>query len=363
MKFTPFFILLLFLFSLTFNAHAIDLVEENYSKGKQLIKEQSYDEAIRLMESVFSQKQHDKVYLYNLAIAYYKNADYDNASRIFKLLIGKNMFIARSYINLGLFETKKNNLDQARKYFELAGAKDTQGNIAPLANKMINRIDTEKSGLVFFQNCYCYLFMESGYEDKTLGYDDNEIASDSSNKFLSTTLFAQTNVLPQKVKSLGFNALFLQSTNFDNSAYNFYYLSSTVDKSFNLADYRVALALTPTYMNLGGVDYQAAIEAGLRIKRVLGYQRALALQLRSAYIQGIGSEFSSIDGTQQKARFTYRFPIRKSRNKLYYEFETNDRSNKTLASSDYYDYSPQRHKIYFSNQLRLSHKFSLKSQL
>ena len=164
--------LALYTLACSVGAESLNSVDKNYQKAKDLIRQKAFPKAIELLENIYSQKQHNKDYIYNLAISHYRNGNLSRAKQLFEKLVDQESYMALANLNLGLIESKNDNLSSARVYLENAIRHDNNGKVTPLAKTMLNRIDKNNSGFKLVGDCFCYLFLDTSYENKSVSIDE-----------------------------------------------------------------------------------------------------------------------------------------------------------------------------------------------
>ena len=315
--------------------------EALYQQGIQLIREQKFDDAITVLENAHQAGYEQPSLHYNRGVALYRLQRYGEAKAAFSKA-GQGALVL---YNLGLVNYRLNENDQAREYFERVQQLQPGSQLAEMADKALQRLDAKPAKVKTVKAW-------SLIADAMLGFDDNvtlentELAADSNKEdlYLDLYLSGKYRLTGDKRNGLslgaGLSAIHYRTEG--DYDYTQYHLSLTQDNRFS--GWRTRVMGKVARIDLGGEEYLQKGSARLqlsydlsRAQRILGYYDL-------THYDELDSRYAYLSGLRHKVKLESRWRLNKTRLRLGYDYEYNDRDDFS-GGDDFISYSATRHTL------------------
>ena len=355
---------------LTFNPQpGVASPASEFDKGKSYFKQGQYQKAIQAFERARKQGLNSPALHYNRGVTYFKLKQYDKAESAFKKVLRSDKLKSLAEYNLGLVARKQGDKQAARNWFNKS-ARSRNEKIAGLSRLQLAKLSPKKPARRPEKKWF-------GYASASYGHNDNiklaplEVALNASDSYLDLYASA-TGVLSGSYNDGLLLDAFVYILNYtDVDSYDEKQARAGLYKSARLAGWRSRIGAYYERSTFGSTDYQQILGLEARAKRRLDKTNSIALRYRYDNLDSLDSTYDYLNGWRQQFRVELMKYTPQHSGRIYYELELNDRQNlvrTTTSGTNYYNYSPTRHKflgIYRYNLTRnwrigaeLSYRFS-----
>jgi tetratricopeptide (TPR) repeat protein len=315
---------------------------DDFRSGVAAFGEQNYESALRHFIAARDGGMRAATLHYNLGATYFHLGRFDESKAEFDRLTSDSAWRALAHYNLGLIDETQGRHDAAADHFRQAVAVSTNEKLRVLAAE---RLDSALAALAATR--------ERGWQgllSAAAGHDDNVLLSNDRGDSPSNRQdwFADFNAVAGRYVAgslddgwrLDFAGYFRGY--FDLNDYNFGVGSAAATYS-RLFDAWYIEAGPRVEAQLSGDDYLASV-GSIRVQ-ALRPKGAWILRLRSEYARyEPASQYDYIGGSQLRAGFDFTRRLPRTRLRMAFEFELNDRRD-LAAGGEYFSYSPRRHKV------------------
>ncbi|NOX76076.1 MAG: tetratricopeptide repeat protein [Gammaproteobacteria bacterium] len=302
---------------------------------------------------------------YNLAVAYYRTGQYEQARLIYVGLSNDPSLEQLAYFNLGLIANKQKksaaSIRWFRRAYRHAGDSRSSQQIRTLAATALKRLGT--SGTRVRQNRKWSVRLSTA------------LASDSNVTLANDELVGVTR---QSDTYMGFSAnggkwlkgrgdqgvrltLGANLQQYDKLGENdFARLQVGMARYDLLGRWEMRFAGGWDEIYFSGSEYQRVIGVEVRGHRDLPNDRQLRLRYALGRIQATDAVFDYLDGWRQQARVAIRQRRGGNTLRAYYQLEVNDRQDRVGTIEPFSSYSPTRHSLRLTSGWRYSNGWRLR---
>lgn len=332
------------------------LAKDEYQKGNYLVAKQYFEIAL---EHALSQNKPTDTINYNLGSVSYKLKLYSQSKTYFNKLLNHHKLKAVAYYNLALIENKLLRKKSAMDYLHKSKKNSSDKQFTKLIDQQIVKISKSKQKKINnkrLKDWHAYLYVGSGH-DSNINFAPLEVASNESGGFLQGI-----GIFDKRIAGDGYgvkkSALLITSTiflsNYYSTNFNDYDLFDVGLRYLKPVDkWRNVLEVNYKKSTYGHRDYQQISAITLKTKRKLLSGDTLRLRYRYEQFESLDTLFDYLEGNRQKIRAGYQFKWSASSAYLWYEFESNNRTNTANLN-----YSPVRNtlRLRFEKKIDVNNK-------
>lgn len=284
-----------------------------------------YQRALSLFETARTNGSDSAALHYNIGVCQYRVGDYAEAAATFARVRDRfPQFAAVAEYNRGLALSAFDDRDAARAAFQRARSSDDA--LAGLADSALARLDPADAPRSRWV----------GYFDIAAGHDDNVALVDelslpatlsASTSFTELIGYAGGRVGQRGFFSFsGYSVRYADASQFDQTALR-------VDTAFEWSpgDWRFEAGPHFAETLLDGDGFERALGIGLRATHSITERVAFDVRLVYDDLQAPSSRFAFIDGTRQRLRLGLESRGERSRVRIGYEIEANDRASASVS--------------------------------
>jgi tetratricopeptide (TPR) repeat protein len=284
-----------------------------------------YQRALSLFETARTNGSDSAALHYNIGVCQYRVGDYADAAATFARVRDRfPQFAAVAEYNRGLALSAFDDRDAARAAFQRARSSDDA--LAGLADSALARLDPADAPRSRWV----------GYFDIAAGHDDNVALVDelslpatlsASTSFTELIGYAGGRVGQRGFFSFsGYSVRYADASQFDQTALR-------VDTAFEWSpgDWRFEAGPHFAETLLDGDGFERALGIGLRATHSITERVAFDVRLVYDDLQAPSSRFAFIDGTRQRLRLGLESRGERSRVRIGYEIEANDRASASVS--------------------------------
>jgi len=196
-----------------------------------------------------------------------------------------------------------------------------------------------------------------GHDDNvTLADDSNVVASDLKDNFVDILGVASRYLTGDKDNGVHFTGVLYNREYDTDDEFNFLLVSGGLAYHKKLGDWHGRFGAKYDYLEFGGDPYESIWTLSAEGRHKFTKNTELRLRYRYSDITSESSQFDSLEGDRHRARAEYRIKHGGNRYRLSYIFETNDRKDRTTATS-FRSSSPVRHTIRANAKVPLNGKW------
>jgi len=197
--------------------------KSDFETGVEAFEEGNLDLARRKFEQARAEGIAAPSLLYNLGVVYFRLEQYNDAERIFRLLLDSPHAPLAQY-NLGLVSLKKDETDNARQWFRAAASETSPQKVQALAWQRLDEMGDGELWPVAGRRGSAYVSLSGGYSNNIAGTPD-EASSNRSGAFADMLAAGRYNVGGNPERGLRLNGLvysrqYPAESDFDNSFAN-----------------------------------------------------------------------------------------------------------------------------------------------
>jgi hypothetical protein len=284
-----------------------------------------YERALSLFETARVSGNDSAALHYNIGVCQYRVGDYTEAAATFALVRDRfPQFAAVAEYNRGLALSALNDRNAARTAFERARAGDDD--LAGLADSALARL---ASPAVPRSRWVGYFDLAAGHDDNVALVDELSLPAtlSASSSFTELIGYAGGRVGQRARLSVsGYSVRYADVSQFDQTALR-------VDAAFGWSpgDWRFEAGPHFAETLLDGDGFERALGVGLRATRPITERVAFDLRLVYDDLDAPSSRFGFIDGTRQRLRLGLESRGERSRVRVGYEIEANDRASASVS--------------------------------
>jgi len=202
-----------------------------------------------------------------------------------------------------------------------------------------------------------------GHDDNvTLGDDNDVIASDQKDKFLDVLGTAGRYLTGNKDDGIRLTGTLYNREYDTDDAFNFFLVNGGLAYHKKLGDWHGRFGAKYSYLEFGGDPYESIFTLSAEGRHKLTKKAELRLRYRYSNIDAESSQFDSLEGDRHQFRAQYRLKHGGNRYRLSYVFETNDREDRSTATT-FRSSSPVRHAIQANAKIPLNGKWGAEFDL
>lgn len=278
---------------------------------------------------------------YNLGVTYYRLKRYPEAEREFRELTREAAWAPVAYYNLGLTAQRLGRLEQAVAYFERAYETSEDAGLRVLAGAALARL-----GRAPPRRTSVLASLAGGYDSNVALAPDSEVVglADNSDVFLEASGVIAHRLTGTPAGGFYFHGGLVVREYLD--ANEFDQLGMRVGLSHDAVAGRwwteLGGYLDAIYVD--GKRFEQAATVDLQARYRLEGGRDLRGRYRFSRIDG-GGGFGYLDGWQQRLTVEAGIPWARTRMRVGYELELNDRED-LVRNGEFYSYSPTRHTLF-----------------
>ncbi len=319
-----------------------------FERGLAAFEAGRYAEAVDAFRTAQRQGERSAALRYNLGVSYYRLQRYGEAQASFKSLLNHATMAAAAAYNLGLIENARGNERGAVPWFRRALRLADDANMRRLSRKALVSLGATPPSTSRGGESVSELGLAYGSDSNIV--DPTSTATDSSDSYLE--LFASYAHISRSGAS--FNALYLSQDYAEVNNYDLSFIALRGSWPLRQRGWQLSLGPLLTQSQLGGLDYEQHLGAELSSQHPLSGGAQLRTRLRLSQISS--GDRPALEGDQQRLRLEYRFGGTDQR--LYYEWEQNNRTDTTTAS-----FSPTRHSIKYRLDVALTRAWTARASL
>lgn len=284
-----------------------------------------YRRALRLFETARVSGNDSASLHYNIGVCQYRIGAYAEAAATFARVRDRFPELAQvAEYNRGLALSALDDRDAARAAFQRARTGDDA--LAGLAESALARLGPAEAPRARWV----------GYFDVAAGHDDNVALVDelslpatlsASSSFTELVGYAGRRVGPRTFLSFsGYSVGYADAPQFDQTALR-------VDTAFEWSPGEWRFEVGPHYAEtlLDDDGFERALGIGLRAKRPITERVAFDVRLVYDDLDAPSSRFAFVAGTRERLRFGIESRSERSRVRLGYEIEANDRASASVS--------------------------------
>ncbi len=335
-----------------------------FQAGVQAATAGEYKQALAEFKKARRAGMNTPVLKYNLAVAYYRTGQYEQARLIYVELSNEPSLEQLAYFNLGLIANKQKNSAAATRWFRRAyrhvGNDRSAQRIRTLAATALKRLGA--SGTRTRQDRrWSARLSTSLASDSNVTLVNDELAGVTSQSDTYVDFSANGG---RWLKGRGDRGVRLTlganlqqySTLGEN---DFARLQAGVARYDLLGRWEMRFAGGWDEVYFSGSEYQRVIGVDVRGFRALSKDRQLRLRYKLNRIQATDAIFDYLDGWRQQVRVAIRQRRGGNTLRAYYQLEVNDRQDRMGTIEPFSSYSPTRHSLRLTSWWRYGNGWRL----
>ena len=193
-------------------------------------------------------------------------------------------------------------------------------------------------------------------DNVTLGTDSNILSSNEKDNFLDVLATAGRYLTGNKEDGIRFSSTLYNREYDTEDSFNFFLVGGGLAYHKKIGDWYGRFGAKYNYLEFGGDPYETVLSATAEGRRKLNKSTELRLRYRYSDINSESRRFNNLDGDRHQARMEVRFKQGSNRYRLYYEFQTNDRADRSTATT-FTSSSPLRHTLRANAKIPLNAKW------
>jgi tetratricopeptide (TPR) repeat protein len=330
------------------SGNAYSSARDSFEKGISFFKSKKYPAAIKYFKKAEKNGLKTASLYFNLGSSYYKNKQYKKSEIYFKKLSTFPKMRSIASFNIGLVSKKMGKIKTAQKWFKWVIKKSTNKKLVALSRQQLKNTK-KKSPKIKNRSPW------SHYASLTFGHDNNidtapsGTALEQSDNFM--TIFLNTRKLLKGTRSNGWfaGASFFHIDYDKLNTNNETQYGASLKRSLNISDWKSKLTLKLTKNTYAGADYQTNLIIEAAGSKKLSRTNTLKLRYRFNDINSDNIIYDYLEGRKHQVRAELKQQSRTSKQRFYYEYETNDRQDTATLS-----YSPTRHTLRAIHTIKIS---------
>lgn len=196
----------------------------------------------------------------------------------------------------------------------------------------------------------------AGNDDNvTLGTDSNILSSNEKDKFLDVLATAGRYLTGNKKDGIRFSSTLYNREYDTEDNFNFFLIGGGLAYHKKMGDWYGRFGAKYNYLEFGGDPYETVLSLTAEARRKLTKKSEIRLRYRYSDINPESRRFNNLEGDRHQLRIEGRLKHAGNRYRLSYEFQTNDREDRSTATT-FSSSSPVRH------TLRANAKFPINSK-
>lgn len=331
---------------------------EAFNVGVSHFKAGEYASAVDWFEQARQQGVDSAVLDYNLAVAHYKLEQYALARPYFASAAETPALAPLSFYNLGLVAVKVGDDDAALTWFRRTSQSTDDESLLRLSETMLEKLDDRPPAPQRPVKRW------SGWFSAGLGYDDNvsrvnddlTAVSNQDDLFLDAygSIDYRLNGNRRRGNMIRFGAALTRYG--DLEFYNQLLVNAGLYHYHPLGAWRTRVGGHYYHDWLNDEPYQQRINIQLRADRRYGEAQRLRLQYDYSRLDELDARYEFVTGDRQRFKIENSTRGEKSRFKLGYRLELNDRED--LASgANFISHSPTRHTFFAGLRHNFTHRW------
>lgn len=330
--------------------------KEAFQQGLNAYRLGDYKQAVDYFLKANRNGKTSSILYYNLAVSYFKLSDYQQARIWFKQSAQDSKLKYLSIYNLGLLAGKMGQADQALDHFINVSENSGEAKLVRLANYQLDKMlgtpsrSGKFSGSLFVQ-------LEYGHDTNVRGSEDTSPSKKASD-YVDTYLFTAVRLAGEHEEELRLKAYILDSRYKSVPTEDLRLVSLGLEQLFLIGEWRSAVGFDYLVSTLNDKAFQDTTIFEARTK--YAFTKVHEFRARYRYYD-IESEapYQELSGNKQRARFEYRANLPADKFKIFYEYESNNRSETQVSNN----YSPERHTIRTAYTWSITENINLKGDL
>lgn len=320
---------------------------DHFNLGVKAAKSGNYQRALKQFQQAKKLGLDTPALKYNLAVAYYKLGQFNQARKDFAELVKVPDYRQIAYFNLGLVANKQNDRATAVDAFSHAYQEGKSDKIRILAAEALQRLKAPLPKKVTVRKRWSG-FLSGGF------------ASDSNVTLANNDLLGVTSQSDTYYFLSGYGAYWLQggrnagtrifldgySQNYSSqTSYNFSQLGAGIARYQRLGSWRLRLGGFWDEVSFGGKSYERILSGELRGSKTLSKYTRLEMRYRASQIKVLDPLYDYLEGSRQQLRVGSRTRMSDIMYRVYYQLELNNRKDRVGTVDPFTSYSPTRHSL------------------
>ncbi len=199
-------------------------------------------------------------------------------------------------------------------------------------------------------------------DNVTLGTDSNILSSNEKDNFLDVLATAGRYLKGNKEDGIRFSSTLYNREYDTEDSFNFFLVGGGLAYHKKMGDWYGRFGAKYNYLEFGGDPYETVFAVTAEGRRALNKNTELRLRYRYSDISAESRRFNNLEGDRHQARIETRFKSGGNRYRLYYEFQTNDRADRSTATT-FTSSSPVRHTLRATAKIPLNTKWGTEFDL
>lgn len=335
------------------------LGEAEFNDGISLYKKEKYAAALASFSAAKKAGMNEPRLDFNLALCHLQLDQFEQARRNFLQAATHKPLADLAHFNIGLLELRRNDQDEARKWFIEVRDKGASVKLSALAGQRLAQLEQAPS------SAFSPVIWDNGYRLQ-LGYDDNIEDPALTGVVDKGDSFASAMVYTSRTEG-GSEGVRLAMVGFMQHykavrIYDLDLLQLSLDKGFALADWRNRVGAELEGTTLGGDNYLQTTKLYLRGSFPVSGMDTLWLRYRYSAISAMTASYDYLAGDRHELEARWQHQRQEMNLQASYEIELNDR-NDYQGTTVFSSYSPTRHTVDLRADANLSPGWELESRL
>ncbi len=199
-------------------------------------------------------------------------------------------------------------------------------------------------------------------DNVTLGTDSNILSSNEKDNFLDVLATAGRYLKGNKEDGIRFSSTLYNREYDTEDSFNFFLIGGGLAYHKKMGDWYGRFGAKYNYLEFGGDPYETVLSLTAEGRRKLNKNMELRLRYRYSDISAESRRFNNLEGDRHQARVEMRFKQGTNRYRLSYELQTNDRADRSTATS-FTSSSPVRHTFRANAKIPLNAKWGTEFDL
>lgn len=347
--------LYLFLCAFFISSASWGAADSDFADGIDASKAGDYHAALQNFTDAQSASMDSAVLTFNIGVAHYKLGNYRQSKTFFARITNDSKWGALAEYNLGLLSEKMGQEQLARTHYRRAAERATTTKLRQLANA---KVTTQPTRNIRADDAWiAYSSLAAGVDDNVLLADDALLGtvSDEEDSFIDVLGAAS-----QFIKGDYADGWRLDLTGYyrgysDLDDFDFGMVSAGLTYNRLLGDWHVQTGVKADTQFTGGDGFTSGGTFRVRAYHKFG---DLGLRLTNDFgvIEG-SNDYDYLSGTQNRTSVELIRKLDRTRLRLGYRYDMNDRDDLTLAD-EFFSYSPTRHRVFAAVEQTFSDKVS-----
>lgn len=323
--------------------------EDDFQKGVTAFKSEQYTQAIFFFERARRQGMQGSALYFNLASSYFRQGDFKQAEVWFKKASQYKISKYISEYNLGLVALKQNDIDTATKYFKHVAEKAEQTYLVKLATYQLDQLKQPASNRLS-----AFLQFEIGHDDNITTVTD--AVSKEAASYQQFYAMADMKLTGHDKQWLSFGGYLLDIKYNSTKNYDYRVSGAELKQTFRTGNWQNSLLAGHAISKYQGTSFQTMNTYGATTQYASSARSQWRVRYRYQDINNSEQIYAYLAGNKQRLRTEYRYKLSQDKLRLYYEYETNHRSETTTTNGNY---SPTRHTLHGNYTYTLTERLNL----